>query len=165
MGKLSSYFWFQIVMWRIKTENRCCRLSHQITSAQVCVAEIKYSLITFLLRKKIHGSTPSASLALQTCALCEFCTAVVVMTAHSGFRLTAVGLPSFNKNISVSVLLLLQQRPCERKTQFPKSTFNQRMSNNLWILSHPFSSTMDTPEFLMVKLIPDFRFYDVLVFL
>lgn len=57
----------------------------------------------------------------------------------SGFRLTAVGLLSFNKNILVSTLQLLQRCPSERRKQFPKSKFDQRMSDDLWIPEHPSS--------------------------
>ena len=57
----------------------------------------------------------------------------------SGFRLTAVGLLSFNKNILVSTLQLLQQRPSERRKQFPKSEFDQRMSGDLWMSVNPVS--------------------------
>lgn len=96
-GKLSFYFWFQIVMWRIKTENRCCCLSHQITSAQVCVAEIKYSLIKLLRRKKItrrHTYRQPSGVKFTLCLVWVYSggdndSAHAAAFLSSGFRLAA----------------------------------------------------------------------------
>lgn len=77
----------------------------------------------------------------------------------SGFRLTAVGRLSFNKNILVSTLQLLQQSPSESRKQFPNSKFDQRMSDDL--LGHPLSQH---DRHYKVWNRPDSRLYHVPVF-
>lgn len=126
-------------MWRIKTENRCVAFptkkkdfSTGVRSRVGRVPEIKYSFIALLQRKNTcrHTYQQPSGVKFSLCLVRVLYSGGDNDSTHaaaflsSGFRLTAVGFLSFNKNILVSTLQLLQQRPSERRKQFPKSKFD-----------------------------------------
>lgn len=115
-GNLLFHFWFQIAKWKLKTKKQvCCLFTPNHFSTGVCsclgrVPEIKYSLITLLQKINTHRETyhQPSSVKFSLCLVRECYTAAVIMIAYIlllfsalVFRLTAVVLLSFNKNILV----------------------------------------------------------------
>ena len=156
-GKLYLLLIPNFFVWRIKTWRQVFCLSQQITPAQVCVAEIKYGLISqahlpSALRCKIH-SVPCIR-ALYSGG--DNDSAHAAAFPGSGFRLTVVGLLSFNKNILVSALQLLQRCPCKRNKQLLKFKFNHNMSDNFH-----FPSKWTARSSGCQNRLPDLRFDDL----